>query len=356
MKPIEWLGTHIKLLDQTKLPSEETYIETSDYQNVITAIRQLQVRGAPAIGIAAAYGIALGGLSIQINEKESFLQSLENVYHDFAESRPTAVNLFHAIDLQRQTTANLNTVDKIKQQLIDTALYLHSQEEKAMTDLSKAGAALIKDGYKVLTHCNTGQLATGVTYGTALGIIKVAAEERKNITVYVDETRPLLQGARLTAWELHKLNIPFVLITDSMAGHLLSRREIDCIIAGADRIAANGDTANKIGTYSLSVLAKENKVPFYIAAPLSTIDTSIRSGISIPIEERNSEEILQMRGLRIAPEGTKAYNPAFDITPHKYISAIITQTGIITKPFTKKIKILFRRGINARSSGWHHWR
>ncbi|MBN1375255.1 MAG: S-methyl-5-thioribose-1-phosphate isomerase [Dehalococcoidia bacterium] len=344
MKPIEWLGTHIKLLDQTELPLQETYLDTADYQDVINAIKQLKVRGAPAIGIAAAYGIALGGLAIQATDKESFLYKLENIFHNFAASRPTAVNLFYAINLQKQASAASKTVDEIKQQLIDTALRLHKWEEQAMTDLSKSGTTLIKDGFKVITHCNTGQLATGVSYGTALGVIKAAAEQGKNVTVYVDETRPLLQGARLTTWELHKLGIPFILITDNMAGHLLSRGEIDCIIVGADRIAANGDTANKIGTYSLSVLARENNIPFYTAAPLSTIDTSIRSGINIPIEERDPEEILQIRGLRIAPEGTTAYNLAFDVTPHKYISAIITQKGIITKPFAGNIKTIFQEG------------
>jgi methylthioribose-1-phosphate isomerase len=213
-----------------------------------------------------------------------------------------------------------------------------------MARLSRAGAGLFEDGFKVLTHCNTGQLATGVTYGTALGVIKAAAEQGKKLMVYVDETRPLLQGARLTAWELLQLKIPFKLITDNMAGHFLHHGQIDCVIVGADRIAANGDTANKIGTYSVAVLARENKVPFYVAAPVSTIDLSIKSGADIPIEQRSAEEVTQLKGVRIAPEHTQALNPAFDVTPAKYISGIITQNGIIRKPFKRNLKSSIQEG------------
>ena len=342
MKPIEWMGNRIKLLDQTELPLREIYPETSDYKEVVSAIKQLKVRGAPAIGIAAAYGIALGALSIQVTDRDSFLNELQTVFHDFAGSRPTAVNLFYAIKRQIQAIADKTTPADIKQALVDTAVLINREEEKAMSDLSKAGADLLDDGFKVLTHCNTGQLATGVSYGTALGVIKAVVEQGKNITVYVDETRPLLQGARLTSWELLQLKIPFKLITDNMAGYFLSRKQIDCVIVGADRIASNGDTANKIGTYSLAVLAHENRVPFYVAAPVSTIDTSIGSGNEIPIEERDPEEILQIRGVRIAPQNTSAFNPAFDVTPNKYISAIVTQNGIIKKPFKRNIKSIFQ--------------
>ncbi|RPJ61534.1 MAG: S-methyl-5-thioribose-1-phosphate isomerase, partial [Dehalococcoidia bacterium] len=305
-------------------------------------IKQLKVRGAPAIGIAAAYGIVLGALSIQAADRNSYMDKLQTVFSDFAGSRPTAVNLFYAIKRQKQSIADKTTPSDIKQALKDTATLINREEEKAMTDLSRAGSALIKDGFNVLTHCNTGQLATGTSYGTALGVIKAAGEQGKHFTVYVDETRPLLQGARLTAWELLQLKIPFKLITDNMAGHFLSRGHIDCAIAGADRIASNGDTANKIGTYSVAVLARENKVPFYIAAPLSTIDTAIKSGSDIPIEERDPEEIFQVRGVRIAPHSISALNPAFDVTPNKYISAIVTQKGIITKPFARNIKTIFQ--------------
>jgi methylthioribose-1-phosphate isomerase len=301
MKPIEWLGDRIKLLNQTELPLREIYLETSAYKEIVSAIKQLKVRGAPAIGIAAAYGIALGAQSIQDTDKDSLLNKLQTVFQDFAGSRPTAVNLFYAIKRQKQAIADKTSPADIKQALRDTAVLINSEEEKAMSDLSKAGADLLKDGFKVLTHCNTGQLATGTSYGTALGVIKAAAEQGKHIMVYVDETRPLLQGARLTAWELLQLKIPFKLITDNMAGHFLSRDQIDCAIVGADRIASNGDTANKIGTYSVAVLAHENHVPFYVAAPISTIDSSISSGNEIPIEERDPEEIFQIRGVRIAP-------------------------------------------------------
>ena len=344
MKPIEWLGDRIKLLDQTELPLREIYLETSDYREVVSAIKQLKVRGAPAIGIAAAYGIALGAQSIQDTDKDSLLNKLQTVFQDFAGSRPTAVNLFYAIKRQKQAIADKTSPADIKQALRDTAVLINSEEEKAMSDLSKAGADLLKDGFKVLTHCNTGQLATGTSYGTALGVIKAAAEQGKHIMVYVDETRPLLQGARLTAWELLQLKIPFKLITDNMAGHFLSRDQIDCAIVGADRIASNGDTANKIGTYSVAVLAHENHVPFYVAAPISTIDSSISSGNEIPIEERDPEEIFQIRGVRIAPQNISAFNPAFDVTPNKYISAIVTQNGIIKKPYKRNIKSIFQEG------------
>ncbi|MGD0856224.1 MAG: S-methyl-5-thioribose-1-phosphate isomerase [Dehalococcoidia bacterium] len=344
MKPIEWLGDRIKLLDQTELPLREIYLETSDYKEIVSAIKQLKVRGAPAIGIAAAYGIALGAQSIQDTDKDSLLNKLQTVFQDFAGSRPTAVNLFYAIKRQKQAIADKTSPADIKQALVDTAVLINREEEKAMSDLSKTGADLLKDGFKVLTHCNTGQLATGTSYGTALGVIKAAAEQGKHIMVYVDETRPLLQGTRLTAWELLQLKIPFKLITDNMAGHFLSRDQIDCAIVGADRIASNGDTANKIGTYSVAVLAHENHVPFYVAAPISTIDSSISSGNEIPIEERDPEEIFQIRGVRIAPQNISAFNPAFDVTPNKYISAIVTQNGIIKKPYKRNIKSIFQEG------------
>ncbi|MHB8085521.1 MAG: S-methyl-5-thioribose-1-phosphate isomerase [Dehalococcoidia bacterium] len=342
MKPIEWLGDRLKLLDQTELPHKEKYLETSDYRQVIIAIKQLKVRGAPAIGVAAAYGIALAGLEIKAGNKSSYLRQLEVILKQFAAARPTAVNLFHAIDRMRQAADNKNTVAAIRESLVKAAIAMHHQEDRAMSALSKQGAELIKDGFTVLTHCNTGQLATGVRYGTALGVIKAAAEQGKSISVFADETRPLFQGSRLTAWELSRLHIPFTLITDSMAGYFLSRNKIDCVIVGADRIAANGDTANKIGTYSLAVLAKENRVPFYIAAPTSSIDISLKSGASIPIEERSPQEVLKLRGVDIAPSGSHAANPAFDVTPAKYIAAIITEKGIIRPPYKTSIQSIFQ--------------
>lgn len=341
-RPVEWLGHRLKILDQTALPLKEIYLELSDYRDVVAAIKELKVRGAPAIGISAAYGIALGAMSITARDKDDFLNQLQSVLDDFAGSRPTAVNLFYAIGLMKKTATGAKSVSNIRQSLVDTAMSIQAAEMNAMERLSKFGAALLKDGFTVLTHCNTGVLATGVSYGTAIGVIQAAVEQGKKIRVYADETRPLLQGARLTAWELSKLKIPCTLITDNMAGYFLSRGQIDCVIVGADRIARNGDTANKIGTYSLAVLARENRVPFYVAAPASSIDVSIRSGACIPIEERKPEEVLNMCGVRIAPEGTQAANPAFDLTPNKYIAAIVTEKGILNKPFARSINSIFK--------------
>ncbi|MGA2368557.1 MAG: S-methyl-5-thioribose-1-phosphate isomerase [Dehalococcoidia bacterium] len=338
MKPIEWLGNRLKLLDQTELPHKEKYLETSDYRQVISAIKQLKVRGAPAIGVATAYGIALAGLEIKASNKASYIRQLDLILKQFAAARPTAVNLFHAIERMRQAVKSKNTVASMRESMLKTAVAVHREEDRAIAVLSKHGAKLIEDGFTVLTHCNTGQLATGVRYGTALGVLKAAAEQGKSISVYADETRPLLQGSRLTAWELSRLHIPFTLITDSMAGYFLNQHKIDCVIVGADRIAANGDTANKIGTYSVAVLAKANHIPFYIAAPTSSIDTSLKSGAAIPIEQRSPQEVLKLQGVAIAPSGASAANPAFDVTPAKYIAAIITERGIIRPPFKASIQ------------------
>jgi methylthioribose-1-phosphate isomerase len=338
VKPIQWSGDRLRLLDQTLLPLREIYLETSDYREVISAIKTLQVRGAPAIGIAAGYGIALGAQSIKATSIKAFNLHLEHLFQDFAGSRPTAVNLFWTINRMRQAASTAGSSGEAIDLLARTARLIHSQQARAMAKLSRTGSSLIGDGFTVLTHCNTGQLATGVEYGTALGVIKAAAEQGKKLQVFADETRPLLQGARLTTWELARLKIPVTLITDSMAGHFMSLGKIDCAIVGADRIAANGDTANKIGTYSVAVLARENAVPFYVAAPLSSIDISTSSGDQVNIEERGQEEVLTFNGARIAPAGVRAANPAFDITPHKYITAIITEKGIIRPPYKRNIK------------------
>ena len=344
MKPVEWLGDRLKILDQTELPLAEKYLQLTDYRDVISAIKELRVRGAPAIGIVAAYGIYIGAMSIRETGTRKFRDSLERVCADFAAARPTAVNLFHAISIMREAAVPPTTVSGIKAALLKAAVAFNREEETAMAKLSKAGAALLADGFTVLTHCNTGQLATGVRYGTALGVIKAAVEQGKRIRVYADETRPLLQGARLTTWELKRLNIPVTLITDSMAGFYMSKQVIDCVITGADRIALNGDTANKIGTYSLAVLARENHIPFYIAAPVSSIDFTIKSGSQISIEERDEQEILQIRGIQIAPTGVHAANPAFDITPGRYINAIITDRGIVKPPYQRSILKLHKEG------------
>lgn len=339
-EPIEWLGDRVKILDQTKLPQEEVYIETRNYLDVAAAIKELKVRGAPAIGVAGAYGIAVGALGIKAKSRESFLRHLQEVIRTIAATRPTARNLFYAAErMSRQVENNSGkTTAAIQSALVKEAVKIHREEEAGTRKLSKYGASLIEDGFTILTHCNTGPLAT-TGYGTALGVIIRAHELGKKVQVYADETRPLLQGARLTVWELQKAGIPVTLITDSMAGYFLHQGKIDCVIVGADRITANGDTANKIGTYSVAVLAKENRVPFYVAAPFTTIDASLKSGKEIPIEQRKAEEVTHIRGVCIAPECDVA-NPAFDVTPAKYIAAIITERGVITPPFRQGIKKL----------------
>jgi methylthioribose-1-phosphate isomerase len=336
MKPLEWLGDKLRILDQTRLPHKVVYIKTSDYRRAVSAIKSLQVRGAPAIGVAAAYGIALGAQKIKAKEKEVFLAKLNRIFEDFASARPTAVNLFRAIDRMRKATATAEDITEIKQALAEEAKLIQAEEEAATERLSQLGAELIKDDFTVLTHCNAGSLATA-DYGTALGIIKAAHKQGKKISVIATETRPLLQGARLTAWELLQDKIPTTLITDSMAGYFMSQGKVNCVIVGADRIAANGDTANKIGTYTLAVLAHENGVPFYVAAPTSTIDPTLKSGGEIPIEERNHAEVTSIGGVSITPTGVKAANPAFDITPHKYITVIITEKGMAKEPYSDSL-------------------
>jgi len=336
IKTIEWIGNKLRILDQTRLPQEQRFINLVGYQDVAVAIREMKVRGAPAIGIAAAYGIALGGLAITAANRDEFFTRLNQGIQELADTRPTAVNLFQAIDRMSKAAARGNSVAEIKGILIDEAKRIHNEEIEASIRLSQLGAEFIKDGFTILTHCNAGSLATA-GYGTALGVIKAAQEQGKHVSVIATETRPLLQGARLTAWELKQENIPVTLITDSMAGYFMWQGKIDCVIVGADRIAANGDVANKIGTYTLAVLAKENNVPFYVAAPITTIDFSLVSGDEIPVEQRNPGEVTHIQGVPIAPEGIDAANPAFDITPHNYISAIITERGIIEEPYCEKL-------------------
>ncbi|MFQ6121868.1 MAG: S-methyl-5-thioribose-1-phosphate isomerase [Dehalococcoidales bacterium] len=335
---IEWLGDRVRILDQTRLPQEEVYLELGDYRSIASAIAELKIRGAPAIGVVAAYAIALGALKIESVERSQFLEKLRGIISTIAATRPTARNLFQAIDRMQQVAEAGGDVEQIKAALVDEAVKIHAEEVEATRKLSQFGAKLIKDGFTILTHCNTGPLATG-GYGTALGVIIQAKEQGKRIKVLVTETRPMLQGARLTTWELKKAGIPVTLITDSMAGYFMSRGEINCVIVGADRIAANGDTANKIGTYTLAVLAKENNVPFYVAAPTTTIDPSLFAGNEIVIEQRRKEEVTHIQGVCIAPECEVA-NPAFDVTPQRYISAIITEKGIIRKPYYEGIREL----------------
>jgi len=335
--PVEWLGNKVKILDQTRLPREEVYLELGDYQSIASAITGLKIRGAPAIGVAGAYAVALGALKIDSAARDEFLEELRGIISTIADTRPTARNLFQAIGRMQQVAEAGEDIEQIKTALVDEAIKIHAEEAEATRKLSQLGAGLIKGGFTILTHCNTGPLAT-TGYGTALGMIIRAKEQGKGIKVFATETRPLLQGARLTTWELKKAGVPATLITDSMAGYFMSRGEVDCVIAGADRIAANGDTANKIGTYTLAVLAKENGIPFYIAAPTTTIDPTLASGDEIPIEQRNPEEVTYIQGVSIAPEGTPAANPAFDVTPHRYITAIITEKGIIRGDYGEGIK------------------
>ncbi len=337
MKPIEWLGNKVKILDQTRLPQEEVYLELTDYLGIASAITELKIRGAPAIGVAGAYGMALGALKIEAKSRDRFLERLRGISQTIAATRPTARNLFRAIDRMEQVAKAGKDIDQTKKALVNEAVKIHSEEVAATKKLSQLGAELIQDGFTILTHCNAGPLAT-TGYGTALGVIIQAKEQGKKIKVLATETRPLLQGARITTWELERAGIPVTLITDSMAGYFMSRGEISCVIVGADRITSNGDTANKIGTYTLAVLAMEHGIPFYVAAPTTTIDLSLASGNEIPIEQRNQEEVTHIQGVSIAPEGTKAANPAFDVTPHYYITAIITERGIIKEPYREGLK------------------
>jgi methylthioribose-1-phosphate isomerase len=335
-KPVEWIDGKLRLLDQSRLPSEQVFVELDDFGSVVLAIKEMRVRGAPAIGVAAAYGIALGASRIETADRDEFLARLDRVMEEFADSRPTAVNLFRAIDRMKNAAQGEGVADVIGS-LVREAKRIHEEEVAATSRLSQLGAGLIWDGCRVLTHCNAGPLATA-GYGTALGVIRAARGQGKSVSVLATETRPLLQGARLTAWELMQEGIPVTLITDSMAGFFMQQKKVDFVIVGADRIAANGDVANKIGTYALAVLAREHDIPFYVAAPMSTVDLSLSSGDAIPIEERSPEEVTHIQGVRIAPEGVRAANPAFDVTPHSYVTAIITENGIAEAPYAEWLR------------------
>ena len=337
MKVIEWLDERVRIIDQTRLPQEEVYLELTSYQDMASAITELKIRGAPAIGVAGGYGMVLGALKLESRDRDEFLKELQSISQSLASTRPTARNLFQVIERMNKVAEAGKDAEQIKKALVNEAAKVHAEAAEADKKLSQLGAELIGDGFSILTHCNTGPLATA-GYGTALGIIKWAHGQGKNIKVFATETRPLCQGARLTAWELKRANIPFKLITDSMVGYFMCQAKINCIIVGADRIAGNGDTANKIGTYTLSVLSKEHFVPFYIAAPTTTIDPKLSTGDEIPIEERSPEEITHIHGVRVVPEGVEVLNPAFDVTPHQHITAIITEKGIIREPYGEGIR------------------
>jgi len=342
IRTIFWKDDTVVMIDQRALPHEERYLVCKRYEDVIRAIRDLSIRGAPAIGVATAMGIALGVLHLLPASGDSLKAAFDRICHEFSQARPTARNLFWAIERMKRCFAKAfaSGIEMVKEALVAEAIRICEEDIAINRQMGIHGRSMIKDGDHILTHCNAGALATA-GYGTALGVIRAAREEGKVLHVYVDETRPILQGARLTAWELMKEKIPATLITDSMAGFLMRQGKINCVIVGADRIAANGDVANKIGTYSLAVLAKENHVPFYVAAPLSTIDREIKDGKGIPIEERGSEEVLAFRGVRTAPEGMMVYNPAFDVTPNHYITAIITEAGVAVRPYEEMIARLF---------------
>lgn len=342
IKTVEWTDEGVRMLDQRLLPTEEKYLTLRSYEEVAEAIKQMVVRGAPAIGVSAAMGVALGA-------KQSVGTSVADLEDDFdyicdalSRTRPTAVNLFWAIERMRVafTAAKGKTrqVDEIKQQLVDEALAIFRDDIEANRALGRFGAELIPDGATVLTHCNAGALATAGDYGTALGVIRGARDAGKRVAVIAGETRPFLQGSRLTAWELGKDDIPVTVITDNMAGHVMKEGKVDAVIVGADRIAANGDTANKIGTYMVAVLAQRHNIPFYVAAPVSTIDLAMAAGEEIPIEERDPREVTHIREQRLAPEGTAVYNPAFDVTPHDLIAAIITDKGVARPPFVESLR------------------
>jgi len=342
VETIQWTDAGVVMIDQTRLPHEEHYVTCRTYEEVAEAIRSMVIRGAPAIGVAAAMGIALGvAQATGHGESNRIDEQFEKICNTLAHTRPTAVNLFWAIDRMKRVywdSSALSPVE-LRSRLIAEARQIRLEDIAINEAIGRHGAPLVPDGKTVLTHCNAGALATA-GFGTALGVIRAAVSQGKKIDVFADETRPFLQGARLTVWELQQDAIPTTLITDNMAGHFLRSGRIGCVVVGADRIAANGDVANKIGTYSLAVLAKENDVPFFVAAPISTLDLTLASGDQIPIEQRASSEVTHVFGVSVAPEGTTVENPAFDVTPHRYVTAIITERGVARPPYQESLRRL----------------
>jgi methylthioribose-1-phosphate isomerase len=347
IQTLEWTDQGVRFIDQTKLPTEETYVTCKTYEQVADAIRTMVVRGAPAIGVAAAMGIALGAKNSKAETVGELKRDLDLICDTISKTRPTAVNLFWAITRMREKFERLRIcpLAQIKQELVEESLRMHAEDIAANQAMGRHGATLMPSSGGVLTHCNAGALATA-GYGTALGVIRAAVEQGKKIHVYADETRPFLQGSRLTAWELMKDGIPTTVISDNMAGAMMSQGKIGAIVVGADRIAANGDVANKIGTYTVAVLAKENGIPFYVAAPISTVDLACADGTQIPIEQRDAREVTHIAGKQMAPDGVSIENPAFDVTPARYVAAIITERGIARAPYDISLRNL--AGAEAR--------
>ena len=345
VETIQWTDAGVVMIDQTRLPREERYVTCRTYIEVAEAIRSMVIRGAPAIGVAAAMGVALGVVHADSRDLDSQFTRICEV---LAGTRPTAVNLFWAIDRMKRAYAESRNLPlaQLRERLVAEAQQIRLEDIAINQAIGRHGASLVPDGKTVLTHCNAGALATA-GYGTALGVIRAAVSAGKKIDVFADETRPFLQGSRLTVWELQQDSIPATLITDNMAGHFLKSGRIGCVVVGADRIAANGDVANKIGTYSLAVLAKENGVPFFVAAPISTLDLKLASGDEIPIEQRAASEVTHVFGLAVAPDGTAVQNPAFDVTPNRYVTAIITERGVARSPYQDSLRSIAQGDVAA---------
>ena len=353
-KTIEWTDAGVRMIDQTLLPAQEVYRTYADYQGVAEAIRSMVIRGAPAIGVAAAMGVAIGVNKSSALDVGALRADFEVIARAISATRPTAVNLFWAVERMRRVFESAlasapegQAIARAKARVVEEARRMLAEDIAVNEAMGRAGAELLPESGVVLTHCNAGALATG-GYGTALGVIRAAVEAGKKIEVFADETRPFLQGARLTAWELSRDGIPVTIITDSMAGHFMKEGRIKAAIVGADRIAANGDVANKIGTYTVAVLARENHVPFYVAAPLSTVDLKLSSGDQIPIEQRSPREVTHVAGVAIAPDAVGAQHPAFDVTPHRYVTAIVTERGVAREPYTESLAGLFESRLDSQ--------
>ncbi len=343
--PVKWSDAGVEMLDQRLLPNEEKWLTLKTYDEVAAGIKDMVVRGAPAIGVSAAYGIALGVKQFVGTNVDDLEDELNYICDEIGKTRPTAVNLFWAIDRMKRTFAAAKdsgkNITEIKQILIDDAKAIHEEDIESQRLIAQFGGELLENDSVVLTHCNAGALATGGVWGTALGVIRGAVDQGKTVSVYADETRPYLQGARLTAWELMQDDIPVTLITDNMSGHIMKKGEIHAVVVGSDRIAANGDVANKIGTYMVAVLAKRHGIPFYVAAPLSTVDMNCPTGEEIPIEERDRREITHVKDIQLAPEGVGISNYAFDVTPNDLVTAIITEKGVARAPYIESLKKQF---------------